>query len=216
MKKAVFIILLLSSMNIIYCQKVNYDSIDKASYFKRIEQLNQYLNNRLPDLEFQDVHGGKVKLSDFSHKVLLIEIWATWCGPCVKSIPENQKIYNRLRQNGITDFEWINISIDHDTVSWKKMVESKKIQGINLIGNPKDIERYYHIRGAPNYIFIDKNLRIQGFKLNFFRGISLDYMIIKGTEGMNCGDAYKSMHIEGSNKSSEEFKAWLNSYWIDN
>ena len=211
-KKIYLLFILLLSIDLVYCQKVNYDSIDRASYFKTIERLNQHLNKRLPDLEFQDVRGKKVKLSEFRQKVLLIEIWATWCGPCVKTIPENQKTYNRLRQKGITDFEWINISIDKDTAAWRKMVEAKNIHGINIIGNPKDIERYYHMRGAPNYILVDNNRRILGFQLSF-GPVLLDYMIIKGIEGMNCAEAYKTINIDGSRNASEEFKAWRKSYY---
>jgi thiol-disulfide isomerase/thioredoxin len=187
------------------------------TYFRFIERYSQHQDEKLPDLKFQDVQGNIVKLSDFKQKVLVLDLWATWCGPCVKAIPDQIKTYNRLRQKGITDFEWINISLDKDTAAWRKMVEAKKIAGINLISNPKDIDKYYHCRGAPHYLLVDKNRRIMGFELSGPTSIAFDYLVIKAIEGMNSADAFKSMHAEESlSDASEEFKAWYESYRLDN
>ena len=65
----------------------------------------------LPDLEFIDDNGRQTRLSDYRGKVILLNLWATWCQPCRKEMPSLDRLQAIL---GGTDFEVIALSVDHD------------------------------------------------------------------------------------------------------
>ena len=74
-----------------------------------------------PDFNLETLDGGKVKLSTLQGKVVLLDFWASWCGPCRKMNPSMKKLYEELKSD--SNFEMISISVDKDQNAWKKAVE---------------------------------------------------------------------------------------------
>jgi peroxiredoxin len=62
-----------------------------------------------PDFAFEDLDGGLVHLSDYSGEVVLVNIWATWCPPCLDEMPSMERLYQRIGGDG---FEILGVSID--------------------------------------------------------------------------------------------------------
>jgi thiol-disulfide isomerase/thioredoxin len=104
------------------------------------------------------VDGKKVALSDFKGKVVYVDVWATWCGPCKKEIPALQKLEEEMKG---TDVVFISYSVDElkDTEKWKKMVEIEKLGGIQLMGDAafkSSICVDYKINAIPRFLLFDK------------------------------------------------------------
>ena len=74
-----------------------------------------------PDFSATDEHGGVVTLADYRGKVLLLNVWATWCGPCEEEMPSMQRLYDQFSRD---DFEIAAVSID------------APVGGLDLLGNP--------------------------------------------------------------------------------
>lgn len=76
------------------------------------------------ELKFKAVDGCDVDVEKLRGKVVLIDFWATWCGPCMKELPEVIKTYEKLHDKGL---EIIGISLDEDEDALKKIIKDKKI-----------------------------------------------------------------------------------------
>src|SRR5688500_179780 len=64
-----------------------------------------------PDITIAPIGAERVSLSDFKGKVVLVDFWATWCGPCEASIPAIQRVYDKYRARG---FEVLGVAMEHD------------------------------------------------------------------------------------------------------
>jgi thiol-disulfide isomerase/thioredoxin len=116
-----------------------------------------------PAFTYKDVNGNSVSLSDFKGKVVYIDIWATWCGPCRAEIPHLKRLKESYKNN--KDLVIIGISTDaiRDIEKWKDFVATNELGGIQLHGrtdNDDDIAKLYGVRGIPHFVLIDKQGKI--------------------------------------------------------
>jgi peroxiredoxin len=126
------------------------DSIVTLSGRKPLEKGDPAPHFTLPDSE-----GNMVNLTDYKGKVVLLNIWATWCPPCVEEMPSMEKIYNELNDEG---FEILAVSID---VSGTKAVipfmEKHKLTFPALIDSKGTTKLLYQTTGVPESFIIDKD-----------------------------------------------------------
>jgi len=103
-------------------------------------------------------NGREVSLSDLKGKVVYIDVWGTWCAPCIREIP-----YSKILQKEFVDNEeivFLYVSIDKDKEAWKKKVlDDSEWEGLHII-NDGSISKAYIIYGLPRYIIIDKEGKI--------------------------------------------------------
>ncbi|MBK0368694.1 TlpA family protein disulfide reductase [Flavobacterium agrisoli] len=110
-------------------------------------------------VKYENNAGGVTSLSELKGKYVYIDVWATWCGPCMAELPFLQKLEDKYREKNIT---FVSISVDkasaHD--KWKKMIVDKKLGGIQLIAD-KDFDsqfiKDYSIMAIPRFILLDPN-----------------------------------------------------------
>ncbi len=114
-----------------------------------------------PGFKLPDMNGKQVSLADFKGKVVYLDLWASWCGPCLKEMPYMEALKQKYKNKAV---EMIAISIDTDIDKWLAKIASMKLQGIQLIDSKgsenSKIAKDYKIHGVPHYILIDKNGRI--------------------------------------------------------
>lgn len=121
-----------------------------------------------PALEFNyaDLNGKMVSLKDFRGKVVYLDLWASWCGPCLREIPDTKKLEEELKGK---DVVFLCVSVDRDEDAWKKTVKEKEMPGIHLICKgdfESEIAKLYNVKGIPRYILIDKNGKIVNVNAN--------------------------------------------------
>lgn len=110
-----------------------------------------------PDFTYPDTEGKMVSLSDFRGKVVLIDVWATWCGPCQAQIPYLLKLEEELKDSGIV-FIGVSVDVDKDKEKWLKAVEEKGLKGTQLFASGwSKITKDYEIKGIPRFIVVGKD-----------------------------------------------------------
>jgi cytochrome c biogenesis protein CcmG/thiol:disulfide interchange protein DsbE len=111
-----------------------------------------------PDFTLQDASGAQVKLSQLRGKVVLLNFWATWCGPCQLEIPWFVEFEQQFRSNGL---EVVGISMDED--GWKVVkpfVSEKKINYRVLLGNDSIGQLYGGVENLPTTYLIDRDGKV--------------------------------------------------------
>ncbi|WP_347218514.1 TlpA disulfide reductase family protein [Chryseobacterium sp.] len=106
-----------------------------------------------PEWILESSIGKKYSLSELKGKVIFIDVWATWCIPCIRVMPEIlefQKQYNNI--------VFLFVSIDKDVTQWKKFLNlHPENNGINLNTENSNFEQLYRVTGVPRQILIDKD-----------------------------------------------------------
>jgi len=108
------------------------------------------------DLKFTSVDGKEIDLANMRGKVILVDFWATWCGPCVGEVPNVVKTYNKLHDKG---FEIVGISLDQDKSELETFVKEKKMTWVQYFdgnGWKNKIAGRFGIHSIPAMWLIDK------------------------------------------------------------
>ena len=112
-----------------------------------------------PDFSGKTVDGKVIKLSDFRGKPVLLDFWATWCGPCVTEIPNIKKTYEKFKDKVV----FIGINLDYSLVNLKKFLKKEKIEWIQIFdrkGWESEIVKKYRVKGIPAIFLIDSKGKI--------------------------------------------------------
>jgi thiol-disulfide isomerase/thioredoxin len=160
-----------------YGHRMDYDlEVKLISLFRHDYPQSRYLNGLnyiltthdelrsgkpMKDLEMQDINGKIFKLSDLRGNLVYIDVWATWCGPCVDELKYSEKLSGKYLGNNALKF--LYVSVDQDTEKWKiflrKNVGIKGLHGIqnsNFLADSSIVTSLYKINGIPRYILINK------------------------------------------------------------
>jgi peroxiredoxin len=111
-----------------------------------------------PDFTLKDASGNSVKLSDFRGKVVLLNFWATWCGPCALEIPWFVEFQQQLKSRGL---EIVGVSMDEEGWSAiKPFMAEHKMNYHVLLGNDSVSQLYGGVDSLPTTFIIDRDGRV--------------------------------------------------------
>ena len=106
------------------------------------------------DFTATDINGNAVTLSSLKGKVIYVDLWATWCGPCMEEMPHFETLKEKYRDNpGIA---FISLSVDDNIPLWKGSVMNRKVGGYQWLINRNKLDAY-NIVGIPRILLIDRN-----------------------------------------------------------
>ena len=105
------------------------------------------------NFNYPDIDGNNVSLSNLKGKLVYVDVWATWCGPCRAEIPSLQKLEVDYHERDVT---FLSVSVDQDKEAWKKMVADEELGGIQLWADGwSKITKDYAIFGIPRFMLFD-------------------------------------------------------------
>ena len=153
--------------------KKKFSTIETLATGKPSPEFTNYENHK----------GGTTSLKDLSGKYVYMDVWATWCGPCLREIPFLKQTEEKYHNQNI---EFVSISIDTPQAyeTWKKMVTDKELGGIQLLADNDWKSKFvtdYAIEGIPRFILIDP----QGHIVDANAPRPSDPELVKLLDGLN-------------------------------
>ncbi len=131
---------------------------DLLNALNRLQLLKP--GNIFEDFTMKDDHAKKFKFRSLKSKYVLIDFWASYCGPCRANHPYLREAYQKARGAGL---EIVSISLDEDRQKWLNAITQDKLEWINvsdLKGSESSIARKYNITGIPFSVLLDENRKV--------------------------------------------------------
>ena len=107
------------------------------------------------DFTYPNISSEMISLSSFKGRLVYIDVWATWCGPCIAEIPSLERLQKDYRN---MDIVFLSVSVDTDKKAWERMLTEDELGGIHLWADGwSQITKSYAIFGIPRFMLIDKS-----------------------------------------------------------
>ncbi len=150
------------------------------------QKIGVGIGNKAPELIGTSPNGETIKLSDTKGKLVLLDFWASWCGPCRRENPNVVKAYNDFKDKKFTNgdgFVIFNVSLDKTSAAWKQGIKQDKLDWpyhiSDLKGWSSKHAAIYGVRSIPGNYLLDENGVILAKNL---RGPSLEAALKKYTK----------------------------------
>jgi len=127
----------------------------------QVKQMKSFsIGGEAPDFTQQTPEGEEMSLSDLRGKVVLVDFWASWCGPCRRENPNVVRMYNKYKDKG---FDILGVSLDKAHDNWVQAIEKDGLEWrhvSDLKGWNNEVAQVYGVRSIPHTILLDQQGRI--------------------------------------------------------
>ena len=141
-------------------RRVIHDRNDHARYLSQQEKtFSLFVGTKAPDFALTSFEGSEIELYDVvkDHRYVLLEFWASWCGPCIQALPQLKEVY---ASRDSEEFEIISVSLDKDPNVWETASETYELPWINLAEPYPDntgVSSVYGVSYVPKNYLLDTN-----------------------------------------------------------
>ena len=109
-----------------------------------------------PELKFKSSDGREIDVAQLKGKVVLLDFWATWCGPCCRAMPEVKEAYHTYKERG---FEVIGINLDQDLAAMNSYTQKEGLpwpQYFDGKGWENEVAKRFHVKSIPRFLILDR------------------------------------------------------------
>lgn len=120
-----------------------------------------------PDFVLKSADGNNVRLSELKGRIVMLNFWATWCGPCTEEIPHLNELHEALDPY---DFELLGINLDDDQSKAIHLANKLNVSFPVLFDTDKNVSKSFDIKAMPTTIIIDRAGKIRHVNRGFKKG----------------------------------------------
>ncbi len=126
-----------------------------------------------PDFVLKSASGENLRLSEFRGDVVMINFWATWCGPCRQEMPLLDEMYTRYQRVG---FNLLGVNIDDDSRKALNMISDLGVSFPVLFDVRKEVSKLYKVDAMPVTILVDRDGKVRHVHQGYQPGYEQDYL----------------------------------------
>ncbi|MEO5770940.1 MAG: TlpA disulfide reductase family protein [Burkholderiaceae bacterium] len=130
------------------------------------------LSASAPDFTLRSVAGNNLRLAEQRGQVVLVNFWATWCGPCRQEMPHLNRIYDTYRASG---FVLLGVNIDDDPRLATELASKLGLKFPVLLDGDKKVSRVYDMSAMPATLLIDRDGRVRHIHRGYRDGVEKTY-----------------------------------------
>lgn len=125
-----------------------------------------------PDFTLKSREGVNIKLSELRGQVVMVNFWASWCGPCRQEMPLLQQLFDRYQSLG---FSLLGVNVDEDRAEADKMLSDLPVSFPILYDDRNNVSKLYQVKAMPTTIMVDRDGRIRYLHKGYKPGYEEDY-----------------------------------------
>lgn len=126
-----------------------------------------------PDFALKSSTGENLRLSEYRGDVVMINFWATWCGPCRQEMPLLEELYARYERVG---FNLLGVNIDDDANKAMQMIDELGVNFPILFDSRKEVSKLYNVETMPVTVLVDREGRVRYVHLGYKPGYENKYL----------------------------------------
>jgi len=130
-------------------------------------------NGPAPDFKLAARGGGEISLSQYRGQVVMINFWATWCGPCRQEMPLLESIYKKYGKMG---FVLLGVNVEPDPSAAEEWLKQTPVSFPILYDTDSKVSKLYKVTGMPSSVFIDRQGRLRVLHRGYKPGDENEYL----------------------------------------
>lgn len=127
--------------------------------FKNLHHTS--IGSMVPSVKFKDLQGNEVSLDQFKGNYIYIDLWASWCVPCIKEIPYLHAVEEQYKDKNIV---FVSISLDNNKSAWRNKVNELELEGLQWELGDSDYDKLMNVSGIPHFILYGPDGKLLQYK----------------------------------------------------
>lgn len=140
--------------------------------FSIAAHASQKLSGESFDFTLPSNSGKNIRLSELRGEVVMINFWASWCGPCRQEMPILEELYQRYNRAGFTI---LGVNVEPDSEEANKILKNVKISFPVLYDKESTVSELYNVEAMPSTILVDRNGNLRYLHRGYKPGYEVDY-----------------------------------------
>ena len=125
-----------------------------------------------PDFTLRTINGPNLRLAEQRGRVVMVNFWATWCGPCRQEMPQLDRLYQKYKASG---FVLLGVNVDEDTRKAADVAAKLGVTFPVLLDTDKAVSKLYDLSTMPSTVIIDRDGKVRYFHRGYLAGYEDNY-----------------------------------------